>query len=212
MSLENDIGQPSRFLPRTIEDVLHAWSRRALGISLVLAVAVVWVAMLTWSPNDPSLSVNTSEAAQNILGYPGAVVADFFFHTIGLTVVFLAAPVFILGLEWALGEDVADARRRIALIGFSTLAIAAGLSALPVSGAWGLELGYSGIIGDFAYSIVSSLIAVALPEAAITAAGLIFFATGFWVFSRAICLDRYNLLAFEWAGNLDALRSFRLSR
>ncbi|MGI9477425.1 MAG: DNA translocase FtsK 4TM domain-containing protein [Hyphomicrobiaceae bacterium] len=193
MSIDNHIGEPQRLISRTIEDVLRNWMLRGGGVALVVATVIVWIAMLSWSADDPSLSLNTSEPAQNMLGPFGAVIADFFFHTLGLSVVFFVVPPLVLGLQLALGDRIADRRQRLAMIGISTVAIAAGCSALPLVSYWPLELGYGGIIGDFAYSVVVSLLTQIAPGASGAIAGIAFFALGFWAFSRAICLDTYNI-------------------
>ncbi len=193
MSIDNQFGQPPRLLPRTIEDVLRSWMLRGGGVVLVAAAAIIWIAMLTWSANDPSVSVNTSEPVQNLLGPFGAIIADFFFHTLGLSVVFFVVPPVVLGIQLALGDTVTDQRRRLAMMAIATVAIAAGCSALPLVAYWPLELGYGGIIGDFAYSVVASIMSEAAPGAGGTIAGLIYFALGFWAFSRAICLDRFDI-------------------
>lgn len=193
MSIDNHIGQPQRLLPRTIEDFLRSWMLRAGGAALVFAAVIVWVTMLTWSADDPSLSLNTSEPAQNMLGPAGAMIADFFFHTLGISVVFFVVPPLVLGLQLALGERIADRRRRLTMMAISTVAIAAGCSALPLVAYWPLELGYGGIIGDFAYSVVVSLLAQVAPDASGAVAGLMYFALGFWAFSRAVCLDTHNI-------------------
>ena len=195
MSNDHHNGQPPRLLPRTIEDVLRSWLLRGGGAMLVAASALIWIAMLTWSANDPSLSHNTSEPAQNLLGPFGAVIADFFFHTLGLSVVFFVVPPLVLGLQLMFGDPITDQRRRLAMMAISTFAIAAGCSALPMVAYWPLELGYGGIIGDFAYSVAASILTEVAPHAGGAVAGLLFFVLGFWALSRAVCLDRYNVFA-----------------
>jgi S-DNA-T family DNA segregation ATPase FtsK/SpoIIIE len=197
MSIDTEAGQPPRLLPQTIEDVLRAWMLRGAGAALVAAAAMVWAVMLTWSANDPSLSLNTSEPAKNLLGAPGALAADFFFHTLGLSVVFFAVPPMVLGLQLALGETVVDMRRRMALYAVSTVAIAGGCSALPLTQYWPMELGYGGIIGDFAYSVIVSIFDQLLPQISNALSGLVYFALGFWAFSRAICIDRYSIFSLR---------------
>lgn len=204
MSIDQFNGQPPRLLPRTIEDFLRNWMVRGGGFALVVGAMAIWVAMLTWSANDPSLSLNTSEPAKNMLGTPGAMIADFFFHTLGLSVIFFVVPALVLGLQLGLGDVVTDHRRRLALYAVATIAIAGGCSALPLTAYWPLELGYGGIIGDFAYSLISTALSGAAPDAAGTIAGLLYFVVGFWAFSRAICLDRYNVFTLRLSGSGSA--------
>ena len=193
MSIDNHIDEPQRLISRTVEDVLRNWMLRGGGLALVVAAAIVWIAMLSWSADDPSLSLNTSEPAQNMLGPFGAVIADFFFHTLGLSVVFFVVPPLVLGVQLALGDRIGDRRQRLTMMAISTVAIAGGCSALPLVSYWPLELGYGGIIGDFAYSVVVSLLTQIAPGASGAIAGIAFFALGFWAFARAICLDTYNI-------------------
>lgn len=196
MSIDNDMHQPQRLLPRTLEDVLRAWSLRGSGAALIAASCTIWIAMLTWSANDPSMSLNTAEPAQNLLGPIGAVIADFFFHTLGVSVVFFAVPPVVLGLQLVLGDVVTDLRQRLTLFAIATVGIAGGCSALPISEQWPSALGYGGIIGDFAYSVIAGIATQAAPQAGGALTGICFFAVGFWAFSRAICLDRFNV--FNW--------------
>src|ERR1700681_2530104 len=46
------------------------------GLAALAAAAAVATSLATWTVDDPSLSHATDHAVRNILGLPGAVVAD----------------------------------------------------------------------------------------------------------------------------------------
>ena len=193
MSIDHSISQPTRILPRTMEDVLRGWIWRGTGLAVVLATAAAWLALLSWSANDPSLSNATSEPTTNLLGPFGAVVADFLLHALGLSAIFFLVPPLVCGLQIAMGERIGGGRLRIALFVLSTVAIAGGCSALPLSERWPMDLGYGGILGDFTLMLGAGLLSQFNVSAATALVGLVCFSVGFWAFSRVIGLDRCNI-------------------
>ena len=46
--------------------------------------AAIAASLATWAVDDPSLSHATDRAARNVLGLPGAIVADIFMQFFGL--------------------------------------------------------------------------------------------------------------------------------
>ncbi|GGO99517.1 DNA translocase FtsK [Stakelama pacifica] len=117
------------------------------GIVLLLLTLAVAVALASYHSGDPSLNTAAAGPAKNLLGDPGAVVADLLFAIAGVPVV-LMLP---LGLIFAvrLWSDVAlgpwQRMLRNAAIGVVLLSLAAAL----VSGQAVLWLpgGYGGLIG-----------------------------------------------------------------
>ena len=71
MSLEVSNDPTTRFLPRTLEEMLAGWIRRAGGLAIIACAGIAWLALLTWSIHDPSFSHATSETSRNALGLPG---------------------------------------------------------------------------------------------------------------------------------------------
>ena len=54
-------------------------TRRAqelIGLSLLAVAGLVAASLATWSVDDPSLNNATNSPVRNILGWPGAIVAD----------------------------------------------------------------------------------------------------------------------------------------
>lgn len=210
MSVEYHAGPSPRLLPRTVEDVLKHWAQRGTGVVLGALVIGAWAALISWSQNDPSLSVNTAEPARNLLGAPGAVIADFLLHTLGLAVVFALIAPMALAAELASSGAISELRKKLIFAGLATIAIAGGASALPLVEGWPLQsLGFGGILGDFAYGALSNLIAPIFSLAAGAVAGLAFFMAGFWALSKALCLERLDLLDVTFGSLAPAALTFR---
>jgi S-DNA-T family DNA segregation ATPase FtsK/SpoIIIE len=217
MSVEYHAGPAPRLLPRTVEEVLRHWAQRSSGIALAAIVLAAWAALITWSQNDPSLSVNTAQPARNLLGAPGAFVADLLLHTIGLGVVFFLIAPLALAVELASSGTISELRKKLAFAGLATVCIAGGASALPLVESWPLKtLGFGGILGDFLHGSASRGLVPFLGDAAGAICGVAFFAFGFWALSKALCLERLDLLDVGLASAFDPnafkLRPFKRRR
>ncbi len=198
MSLDQFHEVPSRLLPQTIEDVLKGWLWRAAGAALLLLTVGVWIALISWSANDPSLSLDTSAPAQNLLGPLGAIAADFFFNVLGLASIFFLTPPLIFALQLASGDERADYRRCMVLYAIATVALAGGCAALPVLEPGSFDPGYGGIVGHFAYNLLGGIADLVLPTGGRALTGAAFFAIGGWAFSHVIGLDQRHLSLADW--------------
>ncbi|MCW1842136.1 DNA translocase FtsK [Prosthecomicrobium hirschii] len=119
-----------------------------LGIGVLAVTGAVAVALASWSVTDPSYSNATQAVPRNLLGRPGAIVADLTFQLIGLAATVALLPA--LGLGWRLlsrGHAAVTRNRALAWLG-GTVLTAAALAGLPVSQSWPLPVGLGGVIGD----------------------------------------------------------------
>src|SRR5690606_2203476 len=139
---------PQRLLPTTVEDRLVGYLATAAGAVLLLAAALGWAALLTWTSTDPSLSHTGTGAARNILGSTGATFADLLVQTLGFGSVFTLMAPLVWGLELFTRQSVPDMKVKALLLPVSVLALAGGCSALPTPGGWPLHHGMGGILGD----------------------------------------------------------------
>src|SRR5690606_18766912 len=62
------------------------------GLSLIALIAAVAASLATWTVDDRSLSHATDHAARNVLGRPGAMVADLLMQAFGLATIALLLP------------------------------------------------------------------------------------------------------------------------
>src|SRR5215203_2447557 len=118
------------------------------GLGLIGLAGVVTTALATWSVEDPSLNNATDATVRNLLGLPGAIVADLAMQLFGLASVLLLTPIAVWGWQLVRSRKVRRLHLRLALwIGGSGAATAVA-SALPATGRWPLPTGLGGVVGD----------------------------------------------------------------
>ena len=101
------------------------------GLALIGLCGVATVALATWSVEDPSLNNATDAPVRNLLGLPGAVVADLAMQLFGLAAVPLLAPVAAWGWQLLRRRTVRRLHLRFALWIAGAGAATAVASALP---------------------------------------------------------------------------------
>jgi len=146
-------------LPEAMMAAIRRWTRRLGGLSLLGVAVLLAVALASYHAGDPSLNQAASGAARNWLGYPGAVVADLLLQTLGMA---SAVPVLALaGWSWRItsGRGLPWFWTHVLVLPFATLAFALAAAQLSPSGAWPLELGYGGLLGQLLATRLSDLLA-----------------------------------------------------
>lgn len=118
------------------------------GLILFTGAVALTVALATWSIADPSLNHATDQRAHNVLGRPGAVVADLAMQLLGLGSIVLALPPVLWGVRLMRERDLPHGGLRIALWCVGVLSASAVASALPPTARWPLPTGMGGVAGD----------------------------------------------------------------
>ena len=90
------------------------------GLCLIALAGAVAVALVTWSVDDPSLNNATDTPIHNLLGWPGAIVADLLMQLLGLGAIAALMPLALWGRDELLPfggnrEDRFDVGERAAL-------------------------------------------------------------------------------------------------
>jgi DNA segregation ATPase FtsK/SpoIIIE, S-DNA-T family len=136
---------------------------RLIGIVVLVLVSLMLGALASWSVDDPSLSYATSKPVANWLGFPGAVLADLSFETLGLGVIVFMLPPAIWG--WSLLRRHVPARMGLRLISWiAASGLATGVLAfLPTPQSWPLPMGLGGIIGA-GFANLAALVTGAHPQ------------------------------------------------
>jgi DNA segregation ATPase FtsK/SpoIIIE, S-DNA-T family len=137
------------FLSDAMREGLRRRLRELGGLTLIVLATLVALALATWSVQDPSLSHATNAPVRNILGVPGAIVADLLTQLFGLAALAFILPIAIWG--WRLVTHRPMQRERVRLLFWllGVLLTASCASALPRSSAWPLPVGLGGVIGDW---------------------------------------------------------------
>ena len=135
-------------IPDATQEYFLRRGMELLGVMLAGLVTVLGLALATWSTQDPSFNYAAEGAVRNILGAPGALVADMLIQMLGLSSIILLAPV-------AYWSWILVTRHKLERIGSRLLLLVCGVgcaaalaSLLPATGRWPLPTGLGGVIGD----------------------------------------------------------------
>jgi S-DNA-T family DNA segregation ATPase FtsK/SpoIIIE len=148
---------------------LGAMLRRRLrevgGIALLVLAMMAALALATWSVQDPSLSHATDAPVRNLLGHPGAIIADLLMQLLGLGSLVLLLPIAIWGYRLLGHRPLSRERLRMLLWLFGAVLAAAFASCLPRSAHWPLPCGLGGVVGDAVLRLPTALFGVPMVGA-----------------------------------------------
>jgi len=70
-----------------------------LGIFLIFISILLFLALLTYSPEDPNFIFTENTATKNLLGFKGSYTSDLFFQSVGLISFFISFTIFFTGIN-----------------------------------------------------------------------------------------------------------------
>jgi len=136
-------------LPAGLGDFVRRRLAELAGLALIAAAIVLVLAMVTYDSSDPSINTAGGKGAvNNLLGYPGAILADLAVQTFGLAAA-LAAPVLgVWGFFLFTRRNIRQVWARIAVFLMLLLVGAVAFEALPEPESWPLVPGLGGLVGN----------------------------------------------------------------
>jgi S-DNA-T family DNA segregation ATPase FtsK/SpoIIIE len=177
----NQIGRMT-LLPPGARDFLRRRLIEAGGCVLIALGVVYWAALMSFHRTDPSLNNATDARALNLLGRPGAILADLALQSLGLAAFILSIVFIVWG--WRVMRLQRQGRwwLRLLLLPFVLVMTAVALAALPKPTNWPLASGLGGATGAMIMDMLGRLTDVS-PGAlgggvGVLAATALFFALG----------------------------------
>ncbi|MEM1306750.1 MAG: DNA translocase FtsK [Pseudomonadota bacterium] len=211
MSFTGVSDQQQPILPDSVEALIAGWVWRALGGVLLLLTLLVWVALVSWTSTDPSLTHATGGATRNLLGPVGAIVSDLCLQVFALTsALALIAPV-VWGLQLALGEAIPRIRAQMLMMIGGVLLLSGGFSALPIADSWPLAHGYGGFVGDMIFNVLAAIVGLVASAIATPIAGFAAMTVGAWLFFRSLGISG-EALRLAWTIDQTAPQSQTAAR
>ncbi|MCR6644893.1 MAG: DNA translocase FtsK [Terricaulis sp.] len=136
-----------------------ALKRAALSVGAAIFGAYGLGAVLTYSPEDPSLNVSTSGPTHNLFGGPGALLADVSIQMLGAAAYLAMGAILAAGILRIVRRQLVariNGRRILAASGGVWL-LAAAASTIPTPEGWPLAAGFGGVLGDGLAGMISGL-------------------------------------------------------
>jgi len=128
---------------------------RLAGFVLLALVAVIVLAMASWSVDDPSLSYATSKPAANWLGFPGAVIADLIVQLFGVAAIPTLIPLALWGWNFVRRRAPTHMGLRC-LAWLGAMLLATGVcSFFAVPESWPLPTGLGGLTGSVFFNLAT---------------------------------------------------------
>jgi S-DNA-T family DNA segregation ATPase FtsK/SpoIIIE len=190
-----------------------------IGFLLLVSAALLFLALASYSPLDPSLNTSGSQPARNWIGLFGAVLSDLLLQSAGVCVFLLPLAIGLLGARWFRSREVASPWAKAigaAILMIFSPALLALLpwhlrwkQAVPLEGLLGLMLGgvlrhYFNVIG--AYIVCAAVMAAALY----LSTAFSFVAARLWVQTRFAFLFALWQSFQDWRAALAAKRAQRV--
>ncbi len=166
------------------------------GIFLGLVSLAGAVAMLSYTPLDPSLNSTGSGVIHNILGAPGAIFADLVWQNLGLGGLALIAPLAVWGWLAMAKDPLPFVWLRVGAWALGVCFICAAAATLPFAAPEPLSSGQGGLLGLGIITGVQGLAALAglsLANWGMGIVGTLFFALGILAASFAMGLRRNDI-------------------
>jgi S-DNA-T family DNA segregation ATPase FtsK/SpoIIIE len=187
----------SQVQPMLWRDTMKAGARRsgALigGLGLGVATLAAVIAVGTYSGEDPSLNTAAGGPAQNLLGVPGAWLADLLLAAAGLPVVLLAPVGVIVALRLWRGEPAGAWGRMLGGAAFGVALMGAALAFVSSRSVVELPAGWGGIAGLGIARLIHALLGLTGSGAAVLwggrVAGLLCGLAGAIIWARSVQLD-----------------------
>ncbi|MBL8906744.1 MAG: DNA translocase FtsK 4TM domain-containing protein [Rhizobiales bacterium] len=200
MAYDHPIETDDAAIPGTLRRFLRNRLYELVALVMFAAIVAVALSLATWSIADPSFNHAVDATPGNLLGYPGAVIADELMQLLGLGVLFaIAVPA-----AWAarlLGHQPVYRPIRSVFVFVVAVFLGAGfMSGLPAPANWALAAGLGGNAGDIVFGGLTTLLALGIDHgfaqlAASAILGMLTLVTGF--LAAGIALRR-----IAWIGGL----------
>jgi len=75
------------------------------GILISLAGGLLFLSLITYSPNDPNFIFPENTKIQNLIGFQGSFVSDLFFQSVGLIAYLIPFTLIITGINILKSKD-----------------------------------------------------------------------------------------------------------
>ncbi|HUH84738.1 MAG TPA: DNA translocase FtsK 4TM domain-containing protein [Stellaceae bacterium] len=130
------------------EHTLRRLASEVAGLILLVAAVLLALLLLSFNHGDPSWNHAVDAAPTNILGHPGAILADLLFQGFGAVAALLPLVLLHWSVQLLLGHGLRRFWARLLLLLPALLLAALALAALPAPNGWPVAPGLGGVAGS----------------------------------------------------------------
>jgi len=130
------------------------------GITMGLIALGCAVALMSYTPTDASLNSSGDGTIHNILGAPGAILADLMWQNFGLGALALIAPLAVWGWLAMAKAELPMIWVRLGAWGAGVACISAALNTLPLGGPAPLTTGLGGLLGTVTLGALTGIVGI----------------------------------------------------
>jgi S-DNA-T family DNA segregation ATPase FtsK/SpoIIIE len=124
----------------------------AIGLALCLFGIAYLLALVSADSGDPSFNHAVDGPVRNLLGLPGAYLADFALQSLGFAAVVPALAAIAWGWRLIRTREIRRWWVKLLLLPVSTVLVSLPLDTLPASGQWPWVAGFGGFVGHIAFA------------------------------------------------------------
>jgi S-DNA-T family DNA segregation ATPase FtsK/SpoIIIE len=133
--------------------------RASLSVGCAVVGAYGLGAVLTYSPEDPSLNTATNGATHNLFGAPGAMLADITIQSLGAAAPLAMGAILAAGVMRIMRRQLVQRidKRRVGASIAGILLLAAAAATIPTPDGWPLSTGFGGVFGAGVSDFIAGL-------------------------------------------------------
>ena len=93
------------YINKTIDFILKRVSE-LVGILFIISSILLFISLVSYSPEDPNFIFSENQEIKNILGIKGSYISDIFFQSIGLVSLLIPFSLFFTGLSITINKNL----------------------------------------------------------------------------------------------------------
>jgi len=140
MIIKNYINKISDFIINRLAELV--------GIVLVIASILLFISLISYSPEDPNFIFPENQNVKNILGFRGSFVADIFFQSIGIISLLIPFSLLFTGISITINKKFIVVIENIFFIIFYIIAATFFFGIFHKETYWLIINGNNGFVGD----------------------------------------------------------------
>jgi S-DNA-T family DNA segregation ATPase FtsK/SpoIIIE len=176
------------FLPAAATAALRRRVIEVGGLAMIVSGGSLLLALISYTPADPSFNRATDASAANFMGTVGSYASDLLLQTLGLSSLAFVALAVAWGWRIASHRSAGMLWLRLTLLPAAVVLLAVALASLSTPVAWPLRTGLGGFVGNLGLDRLTAMSApLALSDnimaiglvSAVLALGLLIFTLGY---------------------------------